>query len=71
MQADGTKPRQITKESFRLLNNAVWMPDGQYIVARKHFTSERSLGAGELWMYHTNGGEGVRISPSTKLTSRT
>ena len=46
MNTDGSNATQITKESFRLLNNAVWMPDGQYIVARKHFTSQRSLGAG-------------------------
>ena len=38
MDADGSNPKQITKEDFRLLNNAVWMPDGHYLVARKHFT---------------------------------
>lgn len=62
MNADGTAAKQVTKESFRLLNNGAWMPDGQYIVARKHFTSGRSLGAGELWMYHLSGGEGVQIT---------
>src|SRR5690606_38826247 len=46
MDADGKNAGQITKEDFRLLNNAVWMPDGNYLVARKHFTSGRSLGAG-------------------------
>lgn len=62
MNADGTDARQVTKESFRLLNNAVWMPDGQYIVARKHYTAQRSLGAGELWMYHLSGGEGLQLT---------
>ena len=62
MDSDGKNASQITKESFRLLNNAVWMPDGQYIVARKHFTSTRSLGAGEMWMYHISGGEGVQLT---------
>ena len=62
MNADGSDARQVTKESFRLLNNAVWMPDGQYIVARKHFTAQRSLGAGELWMYHLSGGEGLQLT---------
>ncbi|RYG00527.1 MAG: amidohydrolase, partial [Chitinophagaceae bacterium] len=52
MQKDGSAAKQITKETFRLLNNAVWTPDGQYIVARKHFTAGRSLGAGEMWIYH-------------------
>ncbi len=49
--------RQITKEDFRLLNQADWSPDGNYIVARKHFTSSRSLGAGEMWLYHRTGGD--------------
>ena len=62
MNADGSKARQVTKESFRLLNNACWMPDGQYFVARKHFTNTRSLGAGEMWMYHTSGGEGLQLT---------
>ena len=62
MDVDGTNARQITKENFRLLNNAVWTPDGQYLVARKHFTSQRSLGAGEMWMYHIGGGEGVQLT---------
>lgn len=62
MNADGSKARQITKESFRLLNNPCWMPDGQYFVARKHFTSTRSLGAGEMWMYHISGGEGLQLT---------
>ncbi|MEK7253152.1 MAG: amidohydrolase, partial [Bacteroidota bacterium] len=62
MKADGTDARQVTKEDFRLLNNAVWMPDGEYLVARKHFTSGRSLGAGEMWMYHLSGGEGLQLT---------
>jgi imidazolonepropionase-like amidohydrolase/Tol biopolymer transport system component len=62
MNADGSKPTQITKESFRLLNNAVWVPGNEYLIARKHFTSTRSLGAGELWMYHISGGEGTQLT---------
>ena len=62
MDADGKNVKQITKESFRLLNNAVWMPDGQYFIARKHFTSGRSLGAGEMWMYHISGGDGIQLT---------
>ena len=48
----GGEPTQVTNETYRLLNGPVWSPDGQYIVARKHFTSRRSLGAGEMWMFH-------------------
>lgn len=63
MNADGSAKRAITKETFRLLNNAVWTPDSEYLIARKHFTSGRSLGAGEMWMYHiAGGGEGVQLT---------
>lgn len=62
MNADGSQATQVTRESFRLLNNAAWMPDGNYLVARKHFTNTRSLGAGEIWMYHISGGEGLQLT---------
>lgn len=62
MDADGSNAKQVTKEDFRLLNNPVWTPDGKYIIARKHFTSGRSLGAGEMWMYHITGGSGIQLT---------
>jgi Tol biopolymer transport system component/imidazolonepropionase-like amidohydrolase len=62
MEADGGNAKQVTKERFRLLNNPAWMPDGQYFVARKHFTAGRSLGAGEMWLYHLSGGEGMQLT---------
>ncbi|WP_209329060.1 amidohydrolase family protein [Lunatimonas salinarum] len=62
MKKDGSEAKQVTKESFRLLNNATWMPDGNYLVARKHFTSGRSLGAGEMWQYHITGGPGLQLT---------
>ncbi|MGB4400954.1 MAG: amidohydrolase, partial [Daejeonella sp.] len=62
MNTDGSGKKAITKETFRLLNNAVWTPDNQYLIARKHFTSSRSLGAGEMWMYHIGGGDGVQLT---------
>ena len=62
MDRDGANPRQVSRESFRLLNGPSWTPDSQYIVARKHFTSARSLGAGEMWLYHRSGGTGLRLT---------
>jgi imidazolonepropionase-like amidohydrolase/Tol biopolymer transport system component len=62
MNTDGSDAKQVTEESFRLLNNSIWTDDGEYLIARKHFTSRRSLGAGELWMYHKTGGSGVQIT---------
>lgn len=62
MDRKGDHLQQVTKEDFRLLNNAVWTADGEYLIARKHFTSRRSLGAGEMWMYHRSGGKGIQLT---------
>ena len=62
MKRDGSSPSQVTKEDFRLLNSPAWSPDSDYIVARKHFVSTRSLGAGEMWLYHRSGGAGLQLT---------
>jgi Tol biopolymer transport system component len=61
MGVDGSNKKQLTKETFRLLNNPTWSPDGRFVAARKHFTTQRSAGTGEIWMYHVAGGEGVAL----------
>lgn len=61
MNVDGSDKRQVTKEDFRLLNQPSWSPDGRFIVAKKHFTTGRSLGTGEVWLYHVSGGSGVQL----------
>jgi Tol biopolymer transport system component/imidazolonepropionase-like amidohydrolase len=61
MNVDGSRATAVTDESYRLLNNPIWTPDGQYLIGRKHFSSERSLGAGELWLYHRDGGDGLQL----------
>ncbi|ACY13099.1 amidohydrolase family protein [Haliangium ochraceum] len=58
----GENPRQVSSENFRLVNSPAWTPDGQFLVGRKHFTSRRSLGAGEMWLYHIAGGQGVQLT---------
>ena len=61
MNADGSGKVALTKEDFRLLNQPSWSPDGRFIVAKKHFTTGRSLGTGEVWLYHVSGGGGVKL----------
>ncbi len=61
MDADGGESRPVTSETFRLLNNPTWSADGRYIAARKHFTTSRSLGTGEIWLYHVLGGSGLAL----------
>ena len=61
MNVDGSDKRQLTREDFRLLNQPSWSPDGRFIVAKKHFTTGRSLGTGEVWLYSVAGGGGVPL----------
>jgi len=63
MDVDGSNARAVTKETFRLLNSPAWSPDGEFLAGRKHFTARRSLGAGELWLYHVaTGGDGLQLT---------
>ncbi|MBI4890591.1 MAG: PD40 domain-containing protein [Acidobacteria bacterium] len=62
MNRDGSNASQVSKEEFRLLNSPAWSPDGQFIAAHKHFTGTRSLGSGEVWLYHVTGGSGVQMT---------
>ena len=69
MNLDGSNKRQITNETFTMLNNPTWSADGRFIAARKHFTTNRSLGTGEIWLYSLDGGSGVALveRPNTRL----
>jgi len=62
MNADGSDAKPVTTEDYRLPNNPVWHPGGEYIAARKHFTGTRSLGSGEIWIYHSSGGKGMALN---------
>ncbi|HUP23293.1 MAG TPA: amidohydrolase family protein [Thermoanaerobaculia bacterium] len=63
IRRDGSQPRQISREEFRLANSPAWSPDGQWIAARKHFSSRRSLGSGEIWLWHGSGsGSGLQLN---------
>jgi Tol biopolymer transport system component/imidazolonepropionase-like amidohydrolase len=62
MDIDGKNLKQITKEKERQVNNPVWTPDGMYLVGRKHYRNTRSLGAGEMWLYHIGGGSGLQLT---------
>ncbi len=60
---DDRSTRQVSKESFRLPNHPAWSPDGRFIAARKHFSSRRSLGSGEIWLWHESGeGSGLKLN---------
>ncbi|MFQ5669994.1 MAG: amidohydrolase family protein [Acidobacteriota bacterium] len=62
MNTDGSDPRAVTTEKEHLVHNPAWSPDGAYIVAKKGFTSTRSIPAGEIWLFHNGGGEGLQLT---------
>lgn len=62
MGADGSKPRAVSEEKENLVHNPWWSPDGDYIAAKKDFTSARSIPAGEIWLFHAGGGGGLQIT---------
>ena len=61
MNADGSAPQAVTKEKEHLVHNPFWSPGGDYVVAKKGFTSTRSIPAGEIWLFHVGGGQGLRL----------
>ena len=67
MDADGQNPRQVSREQRWWINSPTWSPDGQYIYARRHFVGERSLGAGEVWMFHVSGSDGVQVTERASI----
>jgi imidazolonepropionase-like amidohydrolase/Tol biopolymer transport system component len=58
MDPDGKDATQVSRERQWFVNSPAWSPDGAYVYARRHFVKERSLGAGEIWMYHASGPSG-------------
>ena len=66
---NGASARAITKEKETLPTNPGWSPDGDYIVVKRHVTDTRSLGGGEIWLYHVLGGKGATLVTRQGFTS--
>jgi len=62
MDTDGRNAKPISKEKRWFINSPTWSPDGNYIFARRHFVAQRSLGAGEIWMFHASGSDGLQVT---------
>ena len=61
MNADGSDPHAVTDEEEHIVHNPSWSPDGRYLVGRKAYYSTRSIAAGEIWLFHHGGGNGVNL----------
>jgi imidazolonepropionase-like amidohydrolase/Tol biopolymer transport system component len=62
IDADGSDPKAVTEEKENLVHNPWWSPDGDFILAKKDFTSTRSIPAGEIWLFSLGGGGGLQIT---------
>jgi Tol biopolymer transport system component/imidazolonepropionase-like amidohydrolase len=69
MDADGGHPRALTTLDDSFPTNPVWLPDGEYVVAKRHVRDTRSLGGGDLWLFHVRGGTGVKLKDKLSFTS--
>ncbi|MDP5041185.1 MAG: amidohydrolase, partial [Paraglaciecola sp.] len=61
MDKDGTNLKQLSNEKNNLIHSPKWSPDGEYIVVTKGIMSSRSIPAGEIWLYHKSGGDGLAL----------
>ena len=59
MRADGSDPKQISKDASGEFASPSWSPDGNYV-----FVSKAAFGIAtfEIWMYHVQGGSGVQVT---------
>lgn len=53
--------RQVSQEWFRTPSAPAWSRDGRSLIARKHYTSERTVGAGEIWRFPIDAGQPERL----------
>jgi Tol biopolymer transport system component/imidazolonepropionase-like amidohydrolase len=61
MNIDGSDLKQLSTEKNNLIHSPKWSPDGEYIAVTKGIMSSRSIPAGEIWLYHKSGGDGLAL----------
>jgi Tol biopolymer transport system component/imidazolonepropionase-like amidohydrolase len=69
MAQDGSSPRALTEEKDAVLSSPAWTPDGLYVLARKEDTSKAAIPPVEVWMYHRDGGSGVKVIAKEKMNN--
>jgi Tol biopolymer transport system component/imidazolonepropionase-like amidohydrolase len=69
VNADGSGPRPLTTLDDSFPTAPAWMPDGNYVVAKRHVRSTRSIGGGEIWLFHVPSGAAAKLKDRTSFTS--
>ncbi|HET8797520.1 MAG TPA: hypothetical protein VFO89_07530, partial [Thermoanaerobaculia bacterium] len=69
MSAGGSAPRAVTSEQDEYVRSAAWSPDGNYLVARKETGKRGGIPPVELWMFHLQGGSGVKLTSADEMNN--
>ncbi len=69
MDANGANPRALTSEKDAYVRGPAWMPDGAYLVARKEDGKRAGIPPVELWLYHVEGGGGVKLTSGDEVNN--
>jgi Tol biopolymer transport system component len=59
--ADGSDPKQLSKDKDGDYISPSWTPDGEYVLVARN---QQGLGTHEIWMYNIHGGSGVQVTKS-------
>jgi Tol biopolymer transport system component len=65
MNADGGAPRQLSRDRKNTISSPAWITDGPSVVVRKSVWGAQ--GGVELWLYHGEGGSGVRLAERSRI----
>jgi Tol biopolymer transport system component/imidazolonepropionase-like amidohydrolase len=69
MDADGKNPRALTSEKDAYVRTPAWTPDGSYVVARKEDAKRAGIPPVELWLYHREGGGGIKLTSGEEVNN--
>ncbi len=69
MDADGKNPQALTTEKDSYVRSAAWTPDGNYLIARKEEGKRGGIPPVELWIYHREGGGGIKLTSSDDVNN--
>ncbi len=58
--ADGSDPKQLTRDKQAQYTSPSWTPDGDYVLVSRQDNPLRA--PFDLWMYHAKGGAGVQVT---------
>jgi imidazolonepropionase-like amidohydrolase/Tol biopolymer transport system component len=69
MEADGSSPRPLAEDKSAVFSSPAFTPDGLWVLARREDTSRAGIPPVEIWMFHRDGGAGVRLVSKEKMNN--